>query len=86
MGFKAVAINEKANEVRSLLAAAKVQYDKFGVMLDKAKKKIDEAGNTMHQAQNRNRIIQNKLKSVEQIEYGEAAEVLGIAAWDEDEE
>ncbi len=86
MGFKAVAINEKANEVRSLLAAAKVQYDKFGVMLDKAKKKIDEAGNTIDQAQNRNRIIQNKLKSVEQIEYGEAAEVLGIAAWDEDEE
>ena len=43
LGFRAVAINEKANEVRLLLAAAKVQYDKFGIVLGKAKQKIEEA-------------------------------------------
>ena len=42
LGFRAVAINEKANEVRLLLAAAKVQYDKFGIVLQKAKQKIEE--------------------------------------------
>ena len=85
MGFKAVAINDKANEVRSLLAAAKVQYDKFGGLLDKAKKKIDEAGSSIGEAQDRNRLIQNKLKTVDKIEYGEAADILGITAADDSE-
>jgi len=85
MGFKAVAINDKANEVRSLLAAAKVQYDKFGGLLDKAKKKIDEAGSSIGEAQDRNRLIQGKLKSVDKIEYGEAAEILGITTADDSE-
>ena len=78
MGFKAVAINEKANEVRQLLAAAKVQYDKFGIVLDKAKKKIDEAGKSLSEAQDRNRIIQKKLKNVEEIESAQADALLEI--------
>lgn len=78
MGFKAVAINEKANEVRKLLAVTKVQYDKFGVVLDKAHKKIEEAGKSLSEAQNRNRIIQKKLKTVEEIDYDEAENILGI--------
>jgi DNA recombination protein RmuC len=53
MGFRAVAINDKANEVRTLLAAAKVQYDKFGDMLDKAKRKIDEGGRSLDDARDR---------------------------------
>lgn len=76
MGFRAVAINEKANEVRQLLAAAKAQYDKFGLVLDKAKRKIEEAGNTLTEAQDRNRIIQKKLRNVESIEEGEAESLL----------
>ena len=50
MGFKAVAINEKANEVRQLLAVTKAQYEKFGVVLEKAGKKIEEAGRTLDDA------------------------------------
>ena len=83
MGFKAVAINEKANEVRQLLAVTKVQYEKFGVVLDKAKKKIDEAGKTLSEAQDRNRIIQKKLKNVEEIDSASADEFLGIAETNE---
>lgn len=78
MGFKAVAINEKANEVRKLLAAAKAQYDKFGIVLDKAKKKIDEAGKSLSEAQDRNRIIQKKLKNVEEIDSSQADKFLEI--------
>lgn len=77
MGFKAVAINDKATEVRTLLAAAKVQYEKFGGLLDKAKKKIEEAGQSIGEAQSRNRLIQGKLRSIDQIEYTEAAQILG---------
>ncbi len=68
MGFKAVAINEKANEVRKMLAVAKTQYDKFGVLLDKARSKIDDAGKALDMAQDRNRIIQKKLKGVEAVD------------------
>ena len=78
VGFRAMAINEKAKEVRTLLAAAKVQYDKFGGMLEKAKKKIEEAGKSLDEAQNRNNIIQKKLRTVEEIEQTNANEILGI--------
>lgn len=78
IGFRAMAINEKAKEVRQLLAAAKVQYEKFGVVLDKAKKKIDEAGSVLSDAQNRNSIIQKKLRGVEAIETDTASRLLGI--------
>ncbi|MEG0545919.1 MAG: DNA recombination protein RmuC [Oscillospiraceae bacterium] len=78
MGFKTVAINEKANEVRKLLEAAKGQYDIFGVLLEKTRKKIDEAGRTIDDAQNRNRIIKKKLKSIGDVEIGEANTVLGL--------
>ena len=78
VGFRAMAINEKAKEVRTLLAAAKVQYDKFGGMLEKAKKKIEEAGKSLDEAQNRNNIIQKKLRTVEEIDQTNANEILGI--------
>ncbi len=78
LGFRAVAINEKANEVRSLLAAAKVQYDKFGVVLHKARQKIDEAGKSLDEAGKRNDIILKKLRSVEEIDGSDADEILGI--------
>lgn len=78
VGFRAMAINEKAKEVRTLLAAAKVQYDKFGIVLDKARKKIDEAGRSLEEAQDRNRIIQKKLKGVEAIDADAATELLGL--------
>ena len=79
-----MAINEKAKEVRVVLAAAKVQYDKFGVLLDKARKKITEAGKSLDDAQSRNAIIQKKLKSVEEIDRSSAEEILGIGDITED--
>ncbi len=84
VGFRAMAINEKAKEVRVVLAAAKVQYDKFGVLLDKARKKITEAGKSLDDAQSRNAIIQKKLKSVEEIDRSSAEEILGIGDITED--
>ena len=76
LGFRAVAINEKANEVRLLLAAAKVQYDKFGVVLQKARQKIDEAGKSLDEAGKRNEIIRKKLRTVEEIDGVAADEIL----------
>lgn len=78
IGFRAMAINEKAKEVRTVLAAAKVQYEKFGTVLEKARKKIDEAGKSLDEAQDRNRIIQKKLKNIEEIDTAAAEDYLGI--------
>lgn len=67
MGFRTVALNQKANEVMDLLAAAKQQYDKFGAALEKARRKLDEAGQSLDDAQHRNDIIVKKLKNVETV-------------------
>ncbi len=87
MGFRAMAINEKAKEVRTVLAAAKAQYDKFGTLLEKARKKITEAGKSLDEAQDRNTKIQKKLKTVEAIDTDTATQLLGLdESTDEDDE
>lgn len=68
MGFRTVALNQKANEVMDLLSAAKTQYDKFGLALDKAKRKIEEASVSIDDAQKRNSIIVKKLKGIETVD------------------
>ena len=78
MGFKTVAINKKANEVWKVLGAAKTQYEKFGVVLAKARKKVEEAGKTLEDAENRNRIIQKNLKTVETLSADKAEQILGL--------
>ena len=85
MGFRFAAINEKANEVRKILSAVKAQYDTFAGVLAKAKKKIDEAGKSLDDAQHRNDMIQKKLKSIEELDAPEANEVLGIVEAEESE-
>ena len=76
MGFKTIAINEKANEVREILGAAKAQYEKFGDLLAKAKKKVDEAGKTLEDAERKNLFIQRKLKNIESIDTVSADKLL----------
>ena len=68
MGFKTMAINQRANEVWEVLGIAKKQYDKFGELLETAKKKVNEAGKALDNAQFRNEQIQKKLKKVEVLE------------------
>lgn len=78
MGFRTMAINKKANEVWKVLGAAKTQYDKFGDLIAKAKKKVDEAGRALDDADHRNAIIQKNLRTVEILETAEADSILGI--------
>ena len=68
MGYKAVAVNEKANEVRELLIRAREQYEKFGEVLERARRKLDDAGKALDEARDRNRIINDKFKRVEMLD------------------
>ncbi len=77
MGFRAIAINKKADEIRKVLGAAKTQYDKFGEVLQKAHKKITEAGNVLEEAEKRNTQIQRKLKGIEALDTQESELLLG---------
>ena len=78
MGFRTIAINEKANEVWKILGAAKTQYEKFGDLLAKARKKIDDAGKALDEADHRNDIIQKNLRKVETLNLSDSADILGI--------
>lgn len=73
MGFRTLAINRKATEVWQVLGAAKMQYEKFGDLLQKARKKVDEAGRVLDEADHRNDIIQKHLRRVETLDDPTAA-------------
>lgn len=76
MGFRTLAINRKATEVWQVLGAAKMQYEKFGDLLQKARKKVDEAGKVLDEADHRNHIIQKHLRRVETLDDPAAAEAV----------
>ena len=61
-----------------ILAAAKTQYDKFAVSLDKVEKKINEAGSALTDAKKRNELITKNLRKVETIDETEADGILAL--------
>lgn len=65
MGFRAITVNEKAEEIRLLLGAIKDQYNKFDEVLKRIKRKIGEADSAVDDAAKRNDIIVRKLKNVD---------------------
>jgi len=78
MGFRSIAINEKANEVFKVLGAAKTQYEKFGEQLARAKKNVEAAGKALDEADHRNEIIKKSLKTIETLDSAQSGEILGI--------
>ncbi len=78
MGFKTMAINEKANEIKIVLGAVKKQYDMFDTVLKKVKKKITEADSSIDDAAKRNDIIRKKLRDIDSAEAAEAEYILGV--------
>lgn len=78
MGFRTMAINEKANEVWKTLGIAKKQYATFGDLLAKARKKVEEAGKALDDANHRNDVIQKHLRKVETLDLPEGSDNLDI--------
>ena len=78
MGFRTMAINKKANEVWKTLGVAKKQYALFGDLLAKAKRKVDEAGKALDDANHRNDVIQKHLRNVETLDLPENTDILQI--------
>ncbi|MCL5097534.1 MAG: DNA recombination protein RmuC [Candidatus Omnitrophica bacterium] len=79
MGFRTLAIQKRSSEVWKVLGAVKTEFGKFGDILDKVKKKLDETGNTIEEAAHRSRQLERKLKKVEALPAAEATALLGDA-------
>ena len=73
MGFRTLAIQKQSSEVWKVLGAVKTEFGKFGDMLDKVKKKLDETGNTIDDAVRRSRQMERKLRKVEALPAEDAA-------------
>jgi DNA recombination protein RmuC len=82
MGFRTLAIEKRSAEVWNLLGAVRTEFGKFGEMLDKTSKKLQEAGNHIEAAATRTRQMERKLKNVQALPSGEAQTLLGIDAED----
>jgi DNA recombination protein RmuC len=68
-----------------VLGAVKTEFAKFGDVLAKTKKKLEEASNTIDAAEVRTRAMVRQLKSVEAMPEPRTAELLpGLAAGADD--
>lgn len=67
MGFRTLAIEKRSAEVWNLLGAVRTEFHKFGDILDKTSKKLQEAGNQIDAATVRSRAIEKKLKGVQEL-------------------
>ncbi len=76
MGFRSLAIQKRSSEVWQVLGAVKTQFGKFGDLLDKVHKKLNEANNTIEDASKQTRSIERKLRSVEELPVAEAQKLL----------
>ncbi|NLI62930.1 MAG: DNA recombination protein RmuC [Methanosarcinaceae archaeon] len=76
MGFRTLAVEKRSSEVWELLGSIKTEFEKFGDVLEKTQKKIDEASRTLGTADVRTRAINRKLRGVEEITSSNAQRIL----------
>lgn len=67
MGFRTLAIEKRSSDVWAILGAVKSEFTKFGDILDKTQKKLQEASNTIENASKKSRTIERKLNKVQEL-------------------
>jgi DNA recombination protein RmuC len=76
MGFRTLALEKRSTEVWEVLGAVKTEFEKFGSVLQSMKKKLQEATNTIDQAQTRTNQMARKLRAVEALPDTHAQQLL----------
>ncbi len=84
MGFRTLAIEKRSSDVWTILGTIKTEFAKFGEILDKAQKKVQEAGNLIDDASRKSRTIDKKLRNVQTLPAPEA--VIDLAEEPEESE
>jgi DNA recombination protein RmuC len=82
MGFQTMAVEQRAAEVWRVLGAVKMEFGKFGGVLDKVNRQLQTASKTIEEAGTRTRVMERKLRSVEQMDPVESATILALPAAD----
>ena len=86
MGFRTLALEQRSAEVWDVLGAVKTEFGKFGDVLAKTKKKLDEASNSIDQASVRTRAMARQLRAVESLPEHRVQQLLpGLVADDGDD-
>jgi len=67
MGFRTLAIQKRSSEVWEILGAVKTEFGKYGDVLDKVQKKIQEASKSIDDVAVRRRAIDRRLRGVESL-------------------
>ena len=86
MGFRTLAIEKRSSEVWEILGAVKTEFGAFGDILDKTKKKLQEATNVLDRAGTRSRAIERKLKGVQSLPKEDSVKLLDQELSDEEDE
>lgn len=76
MGFRTLALEKRSSEVWEVLGAVKTEFGKFGDVLAKTKKKLEEASDTIDKAEVRTRAMARQLRTVEALPDARSAELL----------
>lgn len=76
MGFRTLAIEKRSSEVWKILGAVKTEFGKFGDILEKTQKKLQEASNTIEDASRRSRAIERKLQDVHELPASDQTEMI----------
>lgn len=76
MGFRTLALEKRSAEVWQVLGAVKTEFGKFGDILVKTRKKLDEAARTIESAEVRTRAMARQLRSVEALPEAQAQALL----------
>ena len=89
MGFRTLAIEQRSSEVWTTLSAVKTEFGKFGAVLERLKRQLETASNTIDQTSVRTRVMARKLKDVEALPAERAERLLELdsvthAALDDD--
>ena len=77
MGFRTLALEKRSAEVWQVLGAVKTEFGKFGDVLAKTRKKLEEATSTIDAAEVRTRAMARQLKQVEALPETRAQQLLG---------
>jgi DNA recombination protein RmuC len=85
MGFRTLALEQRSTEVWKVLGAVKTEFTKFGDVLAKTRKKLDEASNTIGAAETRTRAMTRQLKQVEALPVDQTQTLLGLTEVDTDD-
>jgi len=78
MGFRTLAIEKRSSEVWALLGSVKTEFGRFGEVLARTQKKLQEASNTIDDAATRTRVIERKLRDVHELPAGEGQMMIGF--------